>query len=72
MNSIIIIFMEKDSTPGLTVENTKVNGKQIKCTEKELSHGQMVENISVNMLKTKRKATENSSGLIEDAIEGNG
>ena len=72
MNSIIIIFMEKDFTPGLTVENTKVNGKQIKCTEKELSHGQMVENISVNMLKTKRKATENSSGLIEDAIEGNG
>ena len=72
VNFIIIIFMEKDFTHGLTGENTKVNGKLTKCTEKEHSPGLMEENILDNTLKTRRKVTESSSGQTDVATEVNG
>jgi hypothetical protein len=64
--------MEKECILGQIIENMKVNGKQIKCTVKELSHGLMGENILGNTQKIKRKVMENSSGQMEGAIEVNG
>ena len=41
-NSIIMTYMDMEFMYGQTIENTKGNGKEIKCTEEEPQHGQMV------------------------------
>jgi len=46
---IIIIFMGLDYIIGLIKENIKVNGKIIKCMEKDYFNGQMDENTKDNM-----------------------
>lgn len=62
VNSITIIFMEREFTLGQTAVNMKVNGATIRCTAEVPSNGLMVENTSVNMLTTKNKAMVNLSG----------
>lgn len=44
-----ITFMDMVFMNGLMVENIKVNGKIIKCMEKEISLGQMEENMKETM-----------------------
>ena len=71
-NSTTTTFMVKVFTHGLTGVSMKENGELTKCMAKELSVGQMVGSISVNMQKTRKEATENSFGLIDDVTEVNG
>ena len=71
-NFTTIIFTERAFTLGLITEDTKENGEQIKCMAKALLFGLILESISVNTLKIKRRDTENSSGLMDGAIEESG
>lgn len=69
---ITIIFMEKVFICGVTVENMRVNGKIIKCTEKEVSLGAMEECTWASMLMTKRMGMVNSNGQMVEVIRGTG
>ena len=64
--------MEKVFTLGLITEYMKVNGDQIKCTERVHLHGLMEENMLENMLKIRKEGMENSYGQMEDVIAVNG
>ena len=55
--SLIIIFMVKEDTDGLTVVNIVVIGNVIKCMVMEYSRGPMAENTTDNIMMIKNKVT---------------
>ena len=67
-----IISMVKESTLGMTVGSTRVNGELIKCTVRAPSAGVMAASISASTLTIRKKDTESLSGLINDVTEENG
>jgi len=72
VNSITTTSMERECTHGQTTENTRENGEPTRCTAKVPLPGLMAESTSESMPRIRRKATENSSGQMADAIEENG
>ena len=71
-NFITIIFMVRVCILGVMAENTKENGRIIKCMVKVPLPGQMVENMSANMWMIKNKGMENLYGQMEDHIKVTG
>tara|TARA_B110001450_G_C17596766_1_gene471185 strand:- start:235 stop:471 length:237 start_codon:yes stop_codon:yes gene_type:complete len=72
VSSTTIISTVKVSTLGLIIENMKATGEPTKCTEKALSTGPMEESMLESTLRIRKKATENSFGLMADATEASG
>lgn len=71
-SSITTIFMGKESTLGVMGEDTKVNGKTIRCMEKGLSLGQMEGNMWESTLMIRNKVMVNSFGLMADLTRETG
>ena len=72
VSSTITTSMEREFILGVMVEDTKVNGKITKCTEKVHSHGQMEGSMLENILMIKSKVMGNSFGLMADHIRETG
>jgi len=71
-NSIIIISMERESTPGATAVSMKANGATTKCMARVHLRGPTGENMLVSTSMTRNRAMENSFGLTADHIKETG
>jgi len=71
-NSIIIISMGRESTPGATAVSMKANGATIKCMARVHLRGLMVENMWVSTSTTRNRAMESSFGQTADHIKETG
>jgi hypothetical protein len=71
-NFTITISTEKEFTHGLTIENTRENGVQIRCMVKVLSLGLTTESILESTPTIRKRAMANSSGQMEGAIAESG
>ena len=54
---------------GQIIDNTKANGKIIKCMVMDISYGLMEDNIKAIMLMIKNKDMDNLFGLMEELIK---
>jgi len=71
VNSKIIKWMDLVFSCG-KINNTKVNGKEVKCMEKENSNGLMGEDILAIINSIKKMAMGNSFGPMENITKDNG
>ena len=69
VNSITTIYMVRESIHGATDDDTRVNGRTIRCTGRERSPGLMVGSMLVSMLRTRSRVMESLFGLMVDLIK---
>lgn len=65
-NSLTIKFTGKENMYGIKIDNMKVIGNIIECTEKEKSHGLMVDHTKANINMTRNTVLGLSIGQTEE------
>lgn len=70
--SQIIIFKEKENTPGKTGASLKAIGSIIRCMDLVYLHGQMVDATKASISMIKKKDLEHSFGQVAENTRANG